>query len=103
MKRRTNRLERIADLIQQSLAEILLRRLQDTRFQRVTITGVTVSNDMAYARVHVSVLTDAVDTIDAIDVTEVKDVKEEIKSIVTALNQASKLIRQYLAKEVKLR
>ena len=87
MKRKTNRQDRIADLIQQSLAESLLRRVSDERFKLVTVTGVSISKDLSYAKVFVSVL--------------VPD--EEIKSVVKALNNAAKLLRHYLAQDIQLR
>ena len=87
MKRRVHRGERIADLIQQSLAESLLKRMGDSRFQLVTVTGVTLSKDLSYAKVFISVL--------AAD--------DEVKPIVQALNHAAKLLRHYLAQDVDLR
>lgn len=87
MKRRVNRGERIADLIQQSLAESLLKRMGDSRFQLVTVTGVTISKDLSYAKIFVSVL--------AAD--------DEVKPIVKALNHAAKLLRHYLAQDIQLR
>jgi len=87
MKRRVNRSERIADAIQQSLADSLLRRMSDNRFQRVTITGVTMSKDLSYAKVFVSILAD----------------DDDIKPIVLALNNAAKLLRHYVAQDVILR
>lgn len=88
MKRGYDRTERIADLIQQSLAQLLLQDMGDERFKFVTITGVSVTRDLAHAKVYVSVLADT---------------PEDIKRIVTALNHAHKSIRYNLAHAVKLR
>ncbi len=50
------RVQRINDLIQTTLAEIIQREAKDLRFGLVTLTGVNVSHDLAYAKVFVSVL-----------------------------------------------
>jgi ribosome-binding factor A len=87
MKRGFNRGDRVSDLIQKSLANLLLQ-MGDARFHFVTITGVQVARDIGYAKVFVSILED-----DAI----------KIKAIVDALNGASKRLRYNLARVVKLR
>lgn len=88
MKRGYDRTQRIADLIQQALAQMLLQDMGDNRFRLVTITGVTVSRDLSYAKVFVSMLIDE---------------PEQIKAMVSELNQATKFLRFNLAKAVKLR
>lgn len=89
MKRRGfNRTERVGDLIQQALARIVLEDMSDDRFRLVTITGVTVSKDMSYAKVYVSVLLDE---------------EEKIKDTIAALNRAAKSLRYSLAHAVELR
>lgn len=89
MKRRGyDRTQRVADLIQKALASILLQDMNDDRFRLVTVTSVTVSRDLSYAKVFISVLID-----DA----------EQIKEIVEALNREVKPLRYQLAKAVKLR
>lgn len=87
MKRGFERTQRIADLIQKTLAPMLLQE-NDERFRLVTITGVTVSRDLSYAKVFVSVLLDNDD---------------EIVAAVAALNDAAKSFRYNLAHEVDLR
>lgn len=87
MKRRFDRTARVADLIQKALAPILQQDMNSS-FELVTITSVTVSKDLSYAKVYVSVLSDDQDKI-----------KETIKS----LNREAKGFRFSLAKEVKLR
>lgn len=88
MKRGFERTQRVADLIQKTLARILLQDMADERFSLVTITGVNVSRDMSYAKVYVSVLFDE---------------EDKIKQIITALNRSAKSLRYHLAREVKLR
>lgn len=88
MPKAYSRLERIADLIQKTLAQILIKEASDLRFRFVTITGVTVARDLAYAKIYVSLL---------------EEDKEKIKQTVQALNRASKYLRYTLAHEVDLR
>lgn len=88
MKRGYERTQRIADLIQKSLAQILLEEMTDDSFRLVTITGVNVSRDLSYAKVFVSVL---------------KDDPEQVKQMVDLLNDSSKAIRYSLARAVNLR
>jgi ribosome-binding factor A len=87
-KRGFDRTQRVADLIQRTLAQMLLRDMSDERFHLVTVTSVEVARDMSHAKVYVSVLMDD----------EIK-----IKNTVAALNRAVKSLRYQLAKEVKLR
>src|SRR5258708_362753 len=83
-----SRLERIADLIQKTLAEILLQEAGDQRFRLISVTGVVVARDLAYAKVFVSLL---------------EEDPEKLKKTIQALNGASKFLRFRLANEVKLR
>ena len=55
----SHRPERLAALIQQTLAETLAARVKDPRVGFVTVTGVSVSPDGTHARVRVSVLGEA--------------------------------------------
>lgn len=88
MKRGFERTQRVADLIQKSLAQMLLQDMSDDRFRLVTVTSVTVSRDLSYAKVYVSVLMDE---------------KDKIKQTVEALNRAAKSLRYNLAREIDLR
>ena len=87
MKRGFDRTQRVADVIQKALAQMLLE-MNDARFRLVTVTSVTMSRDLSYAKVYVSVLVDEPD---------------KIKSIIDDLNQETKALRFQLAKAVKLR
>src|SRR5258708_1923512 len=78
--------QRINDLIQTALAEIILRSAKDLRFGMITLTGVNVSHDLAYAKVFVSVLEE-----------------EKAKETLAALNNAAKYLRYSLANAVELR
>jgi ribosome-binding factor A len=88
MKRGYDRTERVADLIQKALAQIMLQEMNGERFRLVTITGVAVSRDLSYAKVYVSMLVDE---------------PEQIKAVVAELNQLAKSLRYQLARAVKLR
>jgi ribosome-binding factor A len=48
--------ERVAELIQREVTEILDRHLRDPRIQGVTVTDVEVSTDLKYATIFVSTL-----------------------------------------------
>ena len=88
MRRRGfDRTQRIADLIQKALAQLLLQEM-DEKLRLVTVLSVTVSKDLSYAKVYVSVLLDD---------------DKEIKNIVTNLNRSAKSIRYHLARMVELR
>lgn len=87
-RRGYDRTQRVADLIQQALAQILLHSMEDSRFRFVTVTGVVVSKDLSYAKIYVSVL---------------QDEKEQIKQVVQSLNRHAKGFRYELAQAVKLR
>lgn len=88
MKRGYERRERVADLIQKTLAQMLLQDMSDDRFRLVTVTCVSVSRDLSFAKVYVSVLVDE---------------EAKIAAIVDALNQSAKTLRYNLAHAVDLR
>ena len=87
-KRGFDRTQRVADLLQKSLAQIVHEDMTDDRFRLVTITSVAVSRDLSYAKVFVTVL---------------EDDMEKIKQTIIALNRAAKSLRYNLAREVQLR
>ncbi len=53
------RVRRVADQLQRELAEILRLELKDPRAGLITVTGLELTTDFAYAKVFVSVLGDA--------------------------------------------
>jgi ribosome-binding factor A len=81
-----SRIQRIADLIHTALAEILQKEAKDLRFGLITITSVSVSHDLSFAKVYVSVLEDA-----------------KAVETVAALNKAAKYLRYMLANAIELR
>ncbi len=86
MSKGFKREQRINDLIQTTLAEILQRNAKDLRFGMITLTGVNVTHDLAHAKVFVSVLEE-----------------DKAKETLVALNNASKYLRYELANAVELR
>jgi ribosome-binding factor A len=76
-----NRMERIANLVQETLAGILLTESEDSRFLMVTITSVGLARDMSTAKVFVSILDE-----------------NKVEETIAALNKASKYLRFALAK-----
>lgn len=78
--------QRINDLIQTTLAEIIQRQATDLRFGLITLTGVNVSHDLAYAKIFVSVLEE-----------------DKADETLNALNKAAKFLRYELANAVELR
>ena len=86
MKKKYNRTDRIADLIQTELAEIIQRDVKGYGFGMVTLTSVEVSHDLSFAKVYASVLDDS-----------------KAKESIAALNDAAKYLRYELAHAVKLR
>lgn len=81
-----SRIDRIQDLMQVELANIIQRDLSDPRLAMVTITGVTVSKDLKHARIYVNIYPD-----------------EQAKESIRTLNHASSYLRTLLAKRVVLR
>ncbi|MDR3491084.1 MAG: 30S ribosome-binding factor RbfA [Gammaproteobacteria bacterium] len=75
-----NRMDRVAGLVQTTLADVLLKEAEDKRFNMVTITSVSLAKDMSSAKVFVSVWDDA-----------------QSKEIVAALNKAAAYLRYALA------
>src|SRR5512132_291172 len=50
------RKEKVSDLIQQEVARLLQTEMHDSRLGFLTVTGVSMSNDLRHARVFVSTL-----------------------------------------------
>jgi ribosome-binding factor A len=81
------RSEKVADLIQKEISEMLLKSLKDPRIGFVTITRVAVSDDCRYAKIYFSVM---------------GSLAEREKSA-TGLNSAKGYIRKELARRMSLR
>lgn len=83
----SHRQQRVADFIQEQLAELLLREARDPRLSAITITAVEVSPDLLQAHIFFSLIGD-----DA----AVKDAQR-------GLDHASGFLRRVLASRLQLR
>lgn len=86
MRRSHHRPQRVADLLQQQLAELLRKESSDPRFAGVTITAVEISKDLAHAKIYITLL----------DETKVAETLQ-------ALNRAEGFLRHLLADQLDLR
>ncbi len=57
MAKEYSRTQRVAQQIQKEIAVILQREIKDSRISMVTVSGVDVSRDLAYAKIYVTFLT----------------------------------------------
>ena len=85
MKRGQGRPQRIGDLIQRELSDLLARELRDPRVGMVTITSVDVSPDMSHAKILFTLLN-----------------KEKLAEAHEGLTHAAGFLRSQLARRVKL-
>jgi ribosome-binding factor A len=83
------RVDRVAELLQQEVADLVLRRVKDPRVERVTITGVEVSPDLQHAKIYYCVMGNPSD--------------EEKKDVAKGLSKASGFMRQELGKRLHMR
>ena len=83
----SHRQRRVEELIQEELAVLLQRDVQDPRLHQVTVTGVDVSPDLQNARVYFSLIGNEADVVE----------------VNKAFEHASGFLRRELAARVKLR
>jgi ribosome-binding factor A len=88
MAKEFSRTSRVSQQVQKELARILQQEVKDPRIGMVTISGVDITRDLAYATVFVTFLTIGDQTND-----------ESLKG----LNAASGYIRRLLGKAMRLR
>ncbi len=86
MKRESNRMVRLSDLIQNALSEVIHREMNDPRIGMITIESVKVAKDLSQARVYVSTL-----------------LPEKATETIATLNRAAGFIRSQLGQKIKLR
>ncbi len=89
MPREFTRSDRVSDAIQRLLAQVIPAEIRDPRIGMVNINDVTVTRDMAFAKVYVTFV-------------GVDDEKESIAAA-SILNKASGFLRTFLAKELSMR
>ena len=77
--------QKVADLIQRELAELIRLELRDPRVGMLTITSVDVSPDLSHAKVFVTLLQ-----------------KEKVAETLQGLQRAAGYLRSQLARRMKL-
>ncbi|MGB5259412.1 MAG: 30S ribosome-binding factor RbfA [Gammaproteobacteria bacterium] len=87
MPREFPRSRRVGDQIQRELAGLIREEIKDPRLGMVSISAVSVSRDLGYAKVHISVLGDELQASESIDV----------------LNHAAGFLRHRLGKLLHIR
>jgi ribosome-binding factor A len=84
----SHRIERVNTLMQREISELIQRELRDPRLDEfISITEVSVSSDLRYAKVYVSSVGG----------------QEKEQQILGVLSSAAGFLRSELAKKVKLR
>ncbi|UUA72165.1 30S ribosome-binding factor RbfA [Cellvibrio sp. QJXJ] len=89
MPREFTRSDRVSDAIQRILAQVIHSEIRDPRIGMVNINEVTVTRDMAYAKVYVTFV-------------GVDDEKDSITAA-SILNKASGFLRTFIARELSMR
>ncbi len=89
MAREFTRSQRVADYLQRELAALIQRELRDPRVGMVSVTGVDVSRDIGYAKIHFTVLG--------------SDSADEAKESTEVLNKAAGYLRTQLSRDSNMR
>lgn len=84
-----SRTQRVSDQLQKELARFIQQNIKDPRLGMVTVSGVDVTRDLAYAKVFVTFLGE--------------EDKDAIAEQLEVLNNAAGFLRSLLAKSIKLR
>ena len=85
MKRSSGRPQKLGDLIQRELSELLQRELRDPRVGMITLTGVDVSPDFSHAKVFFTILDN-----------------QKLEEARAGLKRAAGFLRSQLARRIKL-
>ncbi len=83
------RSDRVAELLQQEIADILLRKVRDPRTSTVTVTGVEVTPDLQHAKVYYSM--------------RGASTEEEKQNVAKGLSKAAGFIRLELGKRLHMK
>lgn len=89
MPREFTRSDRVSDAIQRLLGQLIPQEIRDPRVGMVNINAVTVTRDMAYAKVYVTFVG--------------SQSEESSQEAAAVLNKASGFLRTFLAKELSMR
>ena len=87
MPREFSRTKRVAAQVQRELAQLIQLEIKDPRVGLVTVSGVDLSRDLAYAKVYVTVLNAA----------------HDIDEVLEALNHAAGFLQRELGKRMSIR
>jgi ribosome-binding factor A len=85
--REYSRTERISELIQRELAQLIQTEVKDPRLGMVTVSAVEVTRDLEHAKVYITVF----------------DTDEKIKKNLAILNHAAGFLRSLLARRITTR
>ena len=96
MGKEFSRMDRVADQIQQDIANIIQQEVKDPRVGMVSINEVTVSKDLSYAELYFTSLPFGKQIAQ-------DDVAAYRKDCVKVLNNAASFLRTRMAKNLKLR
>lgn len=83
-----SRIERIGELIRRELSVLIQREIKDPRLGIMTVTHVTVTNDLSHAKIYFTLVNEEADSI---------------KNALEVLQHASGFLRFHLAKLIKIR
>ena len=89
MPREFTRSDRVSDAIQRILGQVIAQEIRDPRIGLVNINAVTVTRDMAYAKVFVTFVG--------------SESEQESLEAASVLNKASGFLRGFIAKELIMR
>ena len=106
MSEMTARAQRIADQVQREIAVLIQLEVSDPRVGMVSVTGVDVSNDLAHAKVYITVLNSLAgdEQVNADTLSEPGALDQlEIEDNLKALKKASGFLRTLIAKRLRLR
>ncbi len=87
MKISYKRADKLGELIQAEVSDIILRKIKDPRISLVTVTGVDVNDDLRKAKIYFSVLGD----------------DEERQKVMAGLKSAAGFIKKILGSRLDLR
>ncbi len=85
----SRRMEKVADLLQGEIADLLQRRVRDPSLEGVliSVTHIDITPDLAHARVHVSVMADDL----------------EQRAVMDALGRSARFLQRELVRRIQLR
>lgn len=80
------KIDRLEHMFVEQISQILKMEIKDERIHFVTVTGVSITNDLSFAKVYVTILED-----------------KERDQMLRLLNKASNFIERELSKRVEIR